>query len=487
MDQNNLMNGFDHANSNNQTGGNINSNIKNTVNQGKQPITEANPTQIVFSQTSKSEGLNQTSITGNSMGISMNQSSLNNGTHVSSSGESMSNERSINVSGEINQTVQPTSTFQSTMNGTQPQTNFNQGSGQATPQENIGSVTGQQTMNMNTSQGNVTQMNQQVPPQPSSTVVGGQKITNSDEELLKAFVGKNYDKITKNQFNFAAFFGNSLYLFYRKMFLYGFLLFFINLFIINVVDGYFVVILYCLAVGICMNKFYLSFAIKKINKIKFANQGKDMNELKRICASKGGTSISLTILGMILEIILGVIILLILFFAGIISGIGKLFSNTKINIDHPSDTNVAEEATYEGVLSYDTNFNIGDEFSIVVPSIFENESDTYSYEYEFDSNLGVFNSCEVSLGSVQGYTSSKNLIDQMVQYHTSDHLATVSQYTKNGIKWDWFSYQDSFGTQYYYATTKDDKVYLLSYEVQEDASNECETYRGQIIDSIQKK
>ncbi len=465
MDQNNLMNGFEHSNSNNQTGGNLNSNIEKPSNQGEQLVTETKQTQNIVSQTSQVGGLNQTNITGNSMGISMNQSSV----------ESISNGPSVNVSGEINQAVQSTSTIHSTMNGTQPQ------------RENIGSVTGQQTMNMNSSQGNATQMNQQVSSQPSSKVIGGQTITNSDEELLKAFVGKNYDKITKNSFNFAAFFGNSLYLFYRKMFLYGLLLFFINLFIINVVDGYFVATLYYLAVGICMNKFYLSFAMKKINKIKFVNQGKDMNELKRICASKGGTSIGLTILGAVLQIVIGLIILLILFFAGIISGIGAIFSNTKIHINQPSDTTVTEEKIYEGVLSYDTNFHIEDEFSIVVPSVFENDSDTYSYDYEFDSNLGIFDSCEVSLGSVQGYTSSKNLINQMVQYHTADNLATVSQYTKNGIQWDWFSYQNSFGTQYYYATTKDNKVYLLSYEVEEDASTECETYRGQIIDSIQKK
>ena len=353
MDQNNLMNGFEHSNSNNQTGGNLNSNIEKPSNQGEQLVTETKQTQNIVSQTSQVGGLNQTNITGNSMGISMNQSSV----------ESISNGPSVNVSGEINQAVQSTSTIHSTMNGTQSQ------------RENIGSVTGQQTMNMNSSQGNATQMNQQVSSQPSSKVIGGQTITNSDEELLKAFVGKNYDKITKNSFNFAAFFGNSLYLFYRKMFLYGLLLFFINLFIINVVDGYFVATLYylavgyfvatlyylaVLAVGICMNKFYLSFAMKKINKIKFVNQGKDMNELKRICASKGGTSIGITILGVVLQIVIGLIILLILFFAGIISGIGAIFSNTKIHINQPSDTTVTEEKIYEGVLSYDTNFHIED-------------------------------------------------------------------------------------------------------------------------------
>ena len=37
----------------------------------------------------------------------------------------------------------------------------------------------------------------------------------------KVFIGKNYEKITKRPFNFAAFFFTSFYLFYRKMFGFG--------------------------------------------------------------------------------------------------------------------------------------------------------------------------------------------------------------------------------------------------------------------------
>ena len=46
---------------------------------------------------------------------------------------------------------------------------------------------------------------------------------NDDEELLKAFIGKNYEKITTKSFNYPGFFFNSLYMFYRKMFGLGFL------------------------------------------------------------------------------------------------------------------------------------------------------------------------------------------------------------------------------------------------------------------------
>ena len=36
------------------------------------------------------------------------------------------------------------------------------------------------------------------------------KDTTNDEELLKAFIGKNYENITKNPFNIPAFFFTSL-------------------------------------------------------------------------------------------------------------------------------------------------------------------------------------------------------------------------------------------------------------------------------------
>lgn len=96
-----------------------------------------------------------------------------------------------------------------------------------------------------------------------------------DEELLKAFIGDNYDKITTQDFNFAGFFFWEFYMFYRKMFLYGLIAFIVNLILVNVTK-YFIVnvtvnfIVYCLlfgfAFGFFVNKIYLYYAKKKLLK-----------------------------------------------------------------------------------------------------------------------------------------------------------------------------------------------------------------------------
>ena len=63
---------------------------------------------------------------------------------------------------------------------------------------------------------NPTSNTQSIQPNP----VSQPQTQNNDEELLKAFIGKNYDKITKQSFNLAGFFVTSFYFYYRKMFLY---------------------------------------------------------------------------------------------------------------------------------------------------------------------------------------------------------------------------------------------------------------------------
>ena len=68
-------------------------------------------------------------------------------------------------------------------------------------------------------------------PTPSDLPHQDKPISNltNDDELLKEFIGKNYEKITTRRFNIAAFFFNSLYMFYRKMFGYGILTYLIFL------------------------------------------------------------------------------------------------------------------------------------------------------------------------------------------------------------------------------------------------------------------
>ena len=111
---------------------------------------------------------------------------------------------------------------------------------------------------------NIPPVNNQMPyVQPVSNVnmVGQTPTPNyanplSDEELLRYFVGNNYDKITKRPFNFAGFFLGTLYMFYRKMFLYALILFTGSLIISSVINNYFISLLFNVLVGLLVNKVY---------------------------------------------------------------------------------------------------------------------------------------------------------------------------------------------------------------------------------------
>lgn len=101
--------------------------------------------------------------------------------------------------------------------------------------------------------------------QSVSTVSHQQNINNNsynDEDLLKSFIGNNYEKITRSPFNLVGFFFTSLYMFYRKMFLYGLLAFLINLVILCLANNYLVTYAFNVVVGLFINKIYLSYVKK---------------------------------------------------------------------------------------------------------------------------------------------------------------------------------------------------------------------------------
>ena len=350
-----------------------------------------------------------------------------------------------------------------------------------------------QPNNNNVLQGNIDQNNQPA---------GINNSPNNDEELLKSFIGKNYEKITTKPFNFAGFFFTTFYMFYRKMFLYGILLSILFLIIYNIINNFLIMIALSVAFGLCINKFYIYNAKKKIEKIKNKNPQKNSDEIKAICSKKGGTSVGLVILGFLSELGIGIIVLLIMLAIGLTSVLSGLFpgkdiindinnqnniSNIEENNENNNITNENNNSTYNGMLSFDTSINISDYFLITVPSIFEDDSDNYEYEYKYESDTGVFDSCEVKLYAVTGYSSADNLINQIKNYKSNNNPTEIQPVTINNITWNSFSYTDSFGTSYYYGTNVNNKVFLLEYVSQKDTSSECESYREQIINSVKNK
>lgn len=127
----------------------------------------------------------------------------------------------------------------------------------------------------------------------------------TDSELLYNFIGNNYQKFIMSKFNFSAFFLSFLYLLFRKMYFYSFLIMFIYvvvpIFIKNTVYlcGIFLTINFIL--GLVANKIYLKHCDNEINNIRYKYSFYDNDSLRSACRKKGGTSIISVIMGLFLN------------------------------------------------------------------------------------------------------------------------------------------------------------------------------------------
>lgn len=149
----------------------------------------------------------------------------------------------------------------------------------------------------------------------------------TDDELLRAYIGDNYEKLTTKPFNFAGFFLKSFYMFYRKMFLYGILVFIVGL-IASTIGGLIGSILVSALLGLFVNKLYVYNAKQKIAKIKTQNPQKTGMELKELCKAKGGVSAGGVFMGFLAEfgiVVLTIVILLMLGLGTIFTGLLSFF------------------------------------------------------------------------------------------------------------------------------------------------------------------
>ena len=137
-------------------------------------------------------------------------------------------------------------------------------------------------------------------------------------ELLEAYIGKNYNRITGKSFNWSAFFFGSFYVLYRKMYLYGFILMIftniVSIFGLNAVNidmrvsnpvivlGALLAVNLIIGLGVALtfNSMYLNYCMGKINNIKDRYKN-DKEKIINTCKISGGTNI---ILAFILSLLL---------------------------------------------------------------------------------------------------------------------------------------------------------------------------------------
>ena len=165
---------------------------------------------------------------------------------------------------------------------------------------------------------------------------------NQDDDLLKSFIGNNYEKITTKKFNFAGLFFGALYMFYRKMYIYALLIYIINFIILKIIKlpilNLIINLIINILIGLFINTLYIKFANQKINKIKNKNNTKSNEEIKSICIQKGGTSVGYIFLGFISEILLSIFLSVIMMLFGLSTNLSKIIKIPKL-----SDPNVPIE------------------------------------------------------------------------------------------------------------------------------------------------
>ncbi len=303
------------------------------------------------------------------------------------------NANNSNATSQTNNTTNPnltptSSTDQVNQNTTviQPENSINQQMSNSIPNNNSSQSITPQPINNGNMQSNMPP-NQNINMQFQNNAVN---VNSNDEELLRAFIGNNYDKITTKRFNFAGFFFTTCYLFYRKMFLYGLLFFLINFVIVNIIKSFIINLLLCIVVGFFVNKIYLHYAKKKIAKIKLENPQKNIEELKSICSNKGGTSVGKIFLGFLAEIGISLVILIVVIIAGFGSIIGSLFDIDKWNItinDNENNSNLNNSSsTKDGILLEDVIVSGHSCFGSKCNISIKKANDTIDYVLDVDNS-----------------------------------------------------------------------------------------------------
>ena len=273
------------------------------------------------------------------------------------------------------------------------QTNINQQNNNVFSNNEINqtTVSPMPTNNIN-SQSTIQPMKNNITPQQNIENLGSV----NDEELLKSFIGNNYEKITTRPFNFAGFFFTTFYMFYRKMFGYALLVFLLNLIVLNVVNNFVVTLVFNVLVGLFVNKIYVSYAKKKINIIKSSNSQMNAEELKGICSTKGGISVGKIFLGFFTELGIALVILFAMTLIGIGGTFGQLLnsSNWNITINDGSNNTNNNSSNGTGTLVEDVSVNghscINSKCNVTIET-----SDGNSEDYKLGiSNSKLFNNLE---------------------------------------------------------------------------------------------
>ena len=514
----NTMNGLDSLNEllNNST---VNNSVKPDVVENKEQGYLSNSNDVINPDVIiDSSNLNKNEINGTSENISAFQNNNNTSENI----DVFQNNNNTSENIDVFQNNNTNNEIKDNLNNI----NINNNSVNSTIENNVDSKN-------NITQATVEQKNNDtvapVTPEIKENIVNN-SVNNTDamdeSKLLEAFIGKNSEKILTQKFSLPAFFLNSFYMLYRKMFLSSIGVFLIYMIIptglvyllypsvlsgINTASygaygtgvsgvsavaskGIYVLLIYILSYiilgvifGVFFNKMYIKFASKKVAKISVEESERNQKELEIICSLKGGTSMEKVILGIYVQITIILAISLTVTIISIASKTISMYNGLK-NADSTLK-NSTQSSKFNGIISKNVSLNIKDEYNIDVPSVFKSTSnEDYELEYEYLGD-NYFGGCKFNFYSMLGYSKDDELIKQMIEYYEKYGSSIKESKINDKIgktNWSWFS-SEVVSEMGYYATTKGKNVYVFEYRIYNDAPSDCRSYINKTLSSIESK
>ena len=308
----------------------------------------------------------------------------------------------------------------------------------------------------------------------------------SDEELMRAFIGGDSFKIRNNIFNYAGFLFSFLYMFYRKLYLFGVitsLIYLLSYLFVFQGKPYLLLVLNII-VGFTVNKLHVLHAKIKIKQIRNKNINKIPEEIKTICTVKGGADIKNVFWGIVLNVLLLLCTIIILprtSFSSVLEPYNPMIEEASVKL---KDVFNDYTDTFKTPVQYDHKYRVKNYFLVYVPSVFKDSSTSYNYKYTYSSSDILLNACRFSFNAIKKYSDPLRYINELKQYNINNNPTDITIVNINDRKWYTFSFDSLAGRMDYYTTAINDKVFLMEFEKEENAPEDCYVYKDKIISSV---
>lgn len=278
----------------------------------------------------------------------------------------------------------------------------------------------------------------------------------SDEDYIKAYVGKNYETIKEEKLSVPALILGPIYLLYRKMWLFALAIIFINYLLLvycNQETTMIIQLLIHVYIGLKFNNIYMQNTLKKIDEIKMSNPDKSSTELLDICKKQGGVNTHYIIIGIIASLI----------------GWGITY------VQNPKQ----EDKTHDSIMTI-ANMN----YQINEKAIISHDMDNYHY-YSYTDNEINYCSFSISIDNyIKMYSNTNDYLKKTLDPTSKRTNIEFSQKTINNITWDFAQITNNNKIENNYAILKNNVIYIIKINHQDKNAETCTRMEKELIESI---